>query len=80
MLRTFVLPALLFVATVHVQPSQPPSVPPDSPRWDLVGRASVTEYQGRTSILLDGGLAALKDFAPDRSASRGSNGFTRGRS
>jgi hypothetical protein len=44
--------------------SQPPtlSVPPDSPRWDLQGEAKVAEYQGRKSLLLDGGAAILKDF------------------
>ena len=38
------------------------SVPADSPRWDLQGQAKVTEYQGRKSIMLDGGAASLKDF------------------
>jgi len=38
------------------------SVPPDSLRWDLEGQAKVTDYQGRQSLLLDGGGAALKDF------------------
>jgi hypothetical protein len=38
------------------------SVPADSPRWDLEGEAKVTDYQGRKSILLNGGAAVLKDF------------------
>jgi hypothetical protein len=38
------------------------SVPADSPRWDLQGQAKVAEYQGRKSLLLDGGAAILKDF------------------
>jgi len=38
------------------------SVPPDSPRWDLEGGAKVAEYQGRKCIMLDGGVAVLKDF------------------
>ena len=38
------------------------SVPPDSPRWDLVQQAKATEYQGRSCLLLDGGGAVLKDF------------------
>lgn len=38
------------------------SVPPDSPRWELQGKASVAEYQGRQCLLLDGGAATLKDF------------------
>ena len=39
------------------------SVPADSPRWKLEGRAEVTDYQGRKSILLNGGGATLQDFA-----------------
>lgn len=42
--------------------SQTLSVPPDSPRWGLEQQASVTEYQGRKCLLLDGGAATLKDF------------------
>ncbi len=38
------------------------SVPPDSPRWILEGKASTTEYLGRQAILLDGAAATLKDF------------------
>ena len=38
-------------------------MPADSPRWKLEGRAEVTEYQGRKSILLNGGGATLQDFA-----------------
>jgi hypothetical protein len=38
------------------------SVPADSPRWELEGRAQVAEYQGRRSLRLDGGGATLKDF------------------
>ena len=38
------------------------SVPPDSARWELEGQAKATEYQGRKSLLLDGGAATLKDF------------------
>jgi len=51
------VPLLQFVAV-----SQTLSVPADSPRWDLQGQAKVTEYQGRQSLLLDGGAAVLKDF------------------
>ena len=46
----------------HSQTSQTLSVPADSPRWDLQGEAKVAEYQGRKSLLLDGGAAILKDF------------------
>lgn len=38
------------------------SVPADSSRWDLEGQAKVAEFQGRKSLLLDGGAAVLKDF------------------
>jgi hypothetical protein len=38
------------------------SLPPDSPRWEFEGEARVSEYQGRKSILLDGGGATIKDF------------------
>lgn len=38
------------------------SVPPDSPRWLLEGKAETAEFLGRKSIYLDGGGATLKDF------------------
>lgn len=45
----------------------PQAVPPlavavESARWDLQGKASVSEYLGRKALLLDGGAAVLKDF------------------
>jgi hypothetical protein len=45
----------------HAQQPQTLSVPPDSPRWVLEGKAGVTEYLGRKSLSLDGGAAILKD-------------------
>ena len=42
--------------------SQTVSVAPDSPRWDLQGKAEPAEYLGRKCLLLDGGAAILKDF------------------
>jgi hypothetical protein len=53
---------LLFAAAARSQASQPQalSVPPDSPRWKLEGKASVTEYLGRKCLFLDGGAATLK--------------------
>jgi hypothetical protein len=44
------------------QTGQTQSVPADSPRWNLEGKAEVTEFQGRKGIFLDGGGATLKDF------------------
>ena len=51
--------ALLFAGRAK---SQPLSVPPDSPRWDLQGEAKPAEYLGRKCLLLNGGAAVLKDF------------------
>jgi hypothetical protein len=51
--------ALLFAGRAN---SQPLSVPPDSPRWDLQGEAKPAEYLGRKCLLLNGGAAVLKDF------------------
>jgi NADH:ubiquinone oxidoreductase subunit len=65
---------LLFLAVVvassqETKPSGPAdstgmlSVPPDSPRWDVQGQGKTAWFhQGRECILLDGGLAILKDF------------------
>jgi len=38
------------------------SIPPDSPRWQLEGKAKVTEYLGRRCLSLQDGAAAPKDF------------------
>jgi hypothetical protein len=38
------------------------SIPSESPRWDLEGRAKPAEYQGRKCLFFDGGAAVLKDF------------------
>jgi hypothetical protein len=38
------------------------SLPPDSPRWELEGQAKPADYRGRRCLLLDGGIAAVKDF------------------
>jgi hypothetical protein len=55
----FCFALLAFAGGVHAQTL---AVAPDSPRWDLQGRAKVTEYRGRRCISLDGGEASLKDF------------------
>ena len=63
-IRRFALCALTLLNTLAAlsQTSQPLSVPPDSPRWELEGDAKVAAYQGRKSLRLDGGDAILKDF------------------
>jgi|SRR5579872_984948 len=60
MLRPLVLLALLFSSALQAQTTV--SVPAESSRWDLQGQAKVVDYQGRPSILLDGGAAVLKDL------------------
>lgn len=54
--------SLLFVQAVAAQAPQTLSVPAESPRWELEGQAKVAEYQGRKCLMMDGGIAALKDF------------------
>src|SRR3954462_9993710 len=56
MLRTvlFVLPLLAAAGTL--------SIPADSSRWDLQGRAKQAEYLGRKCLFLVGAEAGLKDF------------------
>ena len=63
--RTIALCSTVLLAAISTSAhAQTLSVPADSPRWELQkGReATVTEYQGRKSILLDGGAAILKEF------------------
>ena len=52
----------LLASVAYSQPPQPLSVEPDSARWELQAQAKTTEDQGRKCLLLDGGLAFLKDF------------------
>jgi hypothetical protein len=52
--------AAVFIA--HVALADAETFAPDSPRWELEGRASIATYLGRKSLLLDGGAAVLKDF------------------
>ncbi len=54
--------ALLVDSAANSQTLQTLTVPPDSQRWDLQGQARTSEYQGRKSLLLDGGAAILKDL------------------
>ena len=54
--------ALLLATVARSQTPPAVSVPPDSPRWELQGRAKTADYLGRKCLLLDGGAAVLKDF------------------
>ena len=69
MVVCFTLSPLLIRADENSQPQkfsadslQVYSVPADSLHWDVQGKTSYTEYQGRQCIFLDGGAAILKDF------------------
>ena len=59
--RSAILTAVL-LAAVRVAGQQTLAVPGDSSRWDLQGEAKAAEFQGHKALLLDGGLALLKDF------------------
>jgi hypothetical protein len=50
---------LAFTLCASAVSAQTVAVPPDSPRWELQGKASVGEHQGRSCLLLDGGVASL---------------------
>ena len=52
---------LIFAAGTYIYP-QAISIPPDSPRWLLEGKAQPAEYLGRKCLQLDGGGATVKDL------------------
>jgi hypothetical protein len=52
---------LVFAAGIYIYP-QAISIPPDSPRWLLEGKAQPAEYLGRKCLFLDGGGATVKDL------------------
>jgi len=54
--------SLLLCAIAAQSQTQTLSIAPDSPRWELEGEAKVAEFQGRKSLLMNGGAAVLKDF------------------
>ncbi len=56
------LGALLLGSVALAEPGVVLSVPPDSKRWDLQGRAKTTEYLGRKCLSLEGAAAVLSDF------------------
>jgi hypothetical protein len=57
-----VVPLLICASAARAAQTPPLSVPPDSPRWDLQGKAMVAEHLGRSTLLLDGGAAVLRDL------------------
>src|SRR4051812_31682494 len=60
--RLLLLVPFLVTAVAHAQPLERLALPPDSPRWELQGKAEVADHGGRRSLLLDGGAAVVKDF------------------
>ena len=46
----------------YIAAAQTESIPPDSPRWQLEGKAEPVDYLDRRCLRLDGGVATLKDF------------------
>ena len=52
----------LLLLTTPLLGQQTLAIPPDSPRWELEQNAKVADYQGRQSLMLDGGAATLKNF------------------
>ena len=61
-LRLAALPLVLFGFAAHSEGPAVVSVPADSSRWSLEGKASPAEYLGRRCLYLDGGAAVLNDF------------------
>jgi hypothetical protein len=53
---------LAVAKAARAETATPLSVPVDSARWDLEGRAEPVEYLGRRCLMLDGGAAVLKDL------------------
>lgn len=58
------LSVALLGLTVAASPQTPDSlaIAPDSSRWELEGNAKVTQFQGRSSLFLNGGAATVKKF------------------
>ena len=50
------------VSASDSQAPQTLSLPADSPRWEFEGEAKAADYQGRKTILLNGGAATVKNF------------------
>ncbi len=62
MLRHLAALALVCGSAARAELPTTSPIPPDSPRWELEGKAKVTEYLGRPCLQIDGGAAILKDF------------------
>lgn len=52
--------ALLVARTAWSETTGVLSVPPDTTRWSLAGKAEVTEYEGRPCLYLDGAEATVR--------------------
>ncbi|MBX3380144.1 MAG: hypothetical protein KF805_08605 [Phycisphaeraceae bacterium] len=61
-MATNAFPVAIISACCFNVSAQTLSVPPDSDRWDLEGKAEVSEFQGRKCLRIEGGGAVLKDF------------------
>ena len=53
---------MMMAPLANAQAPQTLALPADSPRWVLEGQASVADYLGRKSLLLDGGAAVVNDL------------------
>lgn len=62
MLRNSVFCILGMLLVSHTFSQTSVSIPADTAHWDLQGKAKITDYQGRPSIYLEGGVAILKDM------------------
>jgi hypothetical protein len=54
--------ALFFESAATSQTPSVVSVPPESPRWSLQGKANPADFLGRKCLFLDGGAAVLEDL------------------
>ncbi|NUM80306.1 hypothetical protein HUU42_05820 [bacterium] len=62
MLRNIISCAFGILLASHAFSQTSVSIPADTAHWDLQGKAKITDYQGRPSIYLEGGVAVLKDM------------------
>ena len=62
MRRAYLVGLVMTLSAASARAQETLSLPADSPRWTLEGTASVVDYQGRKSILLNGGAAVVNDL------------------